>query len=74
LPDFAAARAGVLDAYRRWSPRDPGLEARVDWFQRATLLRKIHRLAFNITRHPGPEGLRQRQIEAARLLEVGTRP
>ena len=73
LRDFAAARAGVLDSYRRWSPRDPGLEARVDWYQRATLLRKIHRLAFNTTRHPGPEGLRQRQIEVERLLAVGTR-
>jgi aminoglycoside phosphotransferase (APT) family kinase protein len=76
LPDFAAARAGVLDAYRRWSRPDrpdPGLEARVAWYQQATLLRKIHRLTFNTTRHPGPEGLRQRQVEAERLLAVGTR-
>jgi len=73
LRDFAAARAGVLETYQRWSPPDPGLEARVAWYERATLLRKIHRLAFNTTRHPGPEGSRQRQAEAARLLEVGTR-
>jgi aminoglycoside phosphotransferase (APT) family kinase protein len=73
LRDFAAARAGVLDAYRRWSGPDPGLEARVAWYQQATLLRKIHRLTFNTTRHPGPEGLRQRRVEAERLLAVGTR-
>ena len=73
LRDFAAARAGVLDAYRRWSSPDPDLESRVAWYERATLLRKIHRLAFNTTRHPGPEGLHQRQVEAERLLEVGTR-
>lgn len=72
LRDFAAARSLVLDAYRRWSPHDPGLEPRVAWYQRATLLRKIHRLTFNTTRHPGPEGLRQRQVEAERLLAVGT--
>ena len=73
LRDFAPARAGVLDAYRRSSQPDPGLEARVAWYQQATLLRKIHRLTFNTTRHPGPEGLRRRQVEAERLLEMGTR-
>ena len=73
LRDFAAARAGLLETYQRWSPPDPGLGPRVAWYERTTLLRKIHRLAFNTTRHPGPEGLGQRQAEAARLLEVGTR-
>ena len=73
LRDFAAARTGLLAAYRRWSPPDPGLPARVAWYERATVLRKIHRLAFNTTRHPGPEGSSQRQAEAVRLLEVGTR-
>ena len=68
LRDFDGARRRLLDAYRRSSPPDAGLEERVVWYERTTLLRKIHRLIFNTTRHPGPEAARERQVEAARLV------
>jgi aminoglycoside phosphotransferase (APT) family kinase protein len=68
LRDFEGARRRLLDAYRRASPPDAGLEERVVWYERTTLLRKIHRLIFNTTRHPGPEAARERQAEAARLV------
>jgi aminoglycoside phosphotransferase (APT) family kinase protein len=51
LRDYAAARASVLASYRRWSPPDPALESRVAWYERATLLRKIHRLALDPNWH-----------------------
>ena len=52
--------------------RDPGLPARTAWYERATLLRKIHSLLTDTTRHPEPEALRRRQGEAVRLLWTGT--
>jgi Phosphotransferase enzyme family len=61
LHDFAAARRDVLSAYRQWSVPDPTLERRVAWYERATLLRKIHRLALAAT--PPPE-------EATDLLRI----
>src|SRR5439155_1284937 len=48
------------------------LSGLVDRFERATLLRKIHSLLTDTTRHPEPEALRRRQGEAVRLLWTGT--
>jgi aminoglycoside phosphotransferase (APT) family kinase protein len=70
LRDFDAARARVLEAYQRWAPPDPGLDPRVAWYERTTLLRKIHGLAFNTTRHQEADALRQRHAEATRLLSL----
>ncbi len=49
LPDFAAARRGVLAAYHGSSPPDPDLRQRLAWYELATLLRKVHRLALTAT-------------------------
>ena len=68
LPDFAAARTTILDAYRCWSPDDPGLVERVAWYEQIALVRKIHSLTFDRTRHPEAEAIQQRQAEAIRLL------
>jgi len=68
LPDFAAARATILDAYRRSSPDDPGLAERVAWYEQIALARKIHSLTFDQTRHPEAEAIRERQGEAIHLL------
>jgi aminoglycoside phosphotransferase (APT) family kinase protein len=69
LPDFASVRKSILDAYQRWSSHDPGLTERVAWYEQIVLLRKIHDLEFDRTRHPEAEVIRQRQVEASRLLE-----
>jgi aminoglycoside phosphotransferase (APT) family kinase protein len=68
LPDFAAARATILDAYRRSSPDAPGLAQRVAWYEQIALARKIHSLTFDRTRHPEAEAIQQRQAEAINLL------
>lgn len=68
LPPFAALRRDLLEAYGRWSADDPGLERRVGWYERATLLRKIHGLVFDTSRHPEAEALERRRSEAIRLL------
>src|SRR5439155_12842583 len=68
LPDFATARTTILDAYQRSSPRDPGLAPRVAWYEQIALVRKIHSLTFDRTRHPEAEAIRQRQGEAIHLL------
>jgi len=68
LPDFAAARATILDAYRRSSPDDPGLAQRVAWYEQIALVRKIHSLTFDRTRHPEADAIQQRQAEAIDLL------
>ena len=60
LRDFASARERVLDAYQAWSAPDPGLDRRVAWYERATLLRKIHGLVCKTARH----------AEAFRLLRL----
>jgi len=70
LRDFASARRSVLDAYRGWSAPDPGLDQRVAWYERATLLRKIHGLLCKTVRHQEPDGPRQRHAEASRLLSM----
>lgn len=71
LPRLAALRERVLDAYGR---DDPDLPDRVAWYERAVLLRKIHSLALDTTRHTRPDRIRQRQAEAVRLLEEGHAP
>ena len=69
LPEFALLSSALLDAYRRWSPPDAALASRVAWYERATLVSKIHVLAFDLTRHPEPEARRERQVEAGELLQ-----
>ena len=68
LPDFAAARTTILDAYRCWSPDDPGLVERVAWYEQIALVRKIHSLTFDRTRHPEAAAIRERRAEAIQLL------
>jgi Ser/Thr protein kinase RdoA (MazF antagonist) len=70
LPDFTGARQSVLEAYERWSPADLDLEHRVAWYERATLLRKIHGLLFSKNRSQEPEAVHQRQAEAVQLLRL----
>ena len=69
LPEFASLHSAILEAYQRWSPPDPALGRRVAWYEQATLVGKIHVLAFDLTRHPEPEARRQRQVEAGELLQ-----
>ena len=66
LPEFASLRSAILDAYRRWSPPDPDLAARVAWYEAAMLVGKIHVLTFDLARHP--EAGAERQVEAVELL------
>jgi hypothetical protein len=68
LPDFALLRWSILDAYKRWSPPDPGLLKRVAWYEQVTLLRKIQFLASDTTRHKDAESRQQRQAEAVGLM------
>jgi ATP-binding cassette, subfamily B, bacterial len=68
VPDFAVARLGLLAAYEGAVPADPGLAQRVVWYELAALLRKIHFLAFDTTRHADPEAIEQRQREALQLM------
>lgn len=80
VPDFAVMRAGLLAAYERAAPADLGLAQRVAWYEVAALLRKIHFLVFDTTRHAEPEAIEQRRAEAERLMgqlpphAVGTFP
>ena len=69
LPEFASLHSVILDGYQRWSPPDPALGRRVAWYEQATLVGKVHVLAFDLTRHPEPEARRQRQVEAGELLQ-----
>ncbi|HEY3221537.1 MAG TPA: aminoglycoside phosphotransferase family protein [Gemmatimonadales bacterium] len=71
VPNFAALRERVLDAYGR---ADPELDRRVAWYEGAVLIRKIHRLALDTTRHTRPDRIRQRRAEAVRLLEESHAP
>ena len=68
LPDFGTARTTILDAYQRSSSGDPDLAQRVAWYEQIALVRKIHSLTFDRTRHPEAEAIRERQAEAVRLL------
>src|SRR5438477_6615203 len=68
LPGFASLHSAILDGYQRWSPPDPALGRRVAWYEQATLVSKIHVLAFDLTRHPEAEARRQREVEAIELL------
>jgi len=70
LRDFPSARATVLQSYIRWSPIDSDLDSRIAWYERVTLLRKIHGLLFSKSRDPHPEAVRQRQAEAVQLLRM----
>ncbi len=68
LPGFNPLRRGLLEAYQQWSPHDRGLARRVAWYEGITLLRKIHFLASDTSRHNDAETMRQRQAEAMLLL------
>ena len=68
LPDFPWARACVLDAYQHDGAPGPDFGLRLAWYERAILLRKIHRLACNSARHPDTDRNPQRQRVARRLL------
>ena len=70
IPDFTSARQSVLEAYERRSPADLDLERRVAWYERATLLRKIHGLLFSKNRPQEPEAVQQRRAEAVQLLRL----
>jgi aminoglycoside phosphotransferase (APT) family kinase protein len=72
LPPFTSLRSAILEAYQRWSPPDAALASRVAWYERATMVSKVHVLAFDLTRHPGAEARRQRQVEALALLQCLT--
>ncbi len=69
LPEFASLHSAILDGYQRWSLPDPALGRRVAWYEQATLVSKIHVLAFDLTRHPEADARRQRQVEAVELLQ-----
>src|SRR5205807_1373140 len=66
LPEFASLSSAILEAYQRWSPPDAALASRVAWYERATLVGKIHVLTFDLARHP--EAGAERQVEAVELL------
>src|SRR6059058_869071 len=68
LRDFPSARASVLRSYIHWSPPNSDLDSRIAWYERATLLRKIHGLLFSKSRDQHPDAVRQRQAEAVQLL------
>jgi aminoglycoside phosphotransferase (APT) family kinase protein len=72
LPAYVSLRRAIFDAYRRAAPADPTLGPRVAWYERMTLVRKIHSLACDGTRlrHQGPEAIARRQAEALRLVSV----
>ncbi|HEX9339928.1 MAG TPA: aminoglycoside phosphotransferase family protein [Thermoplasmata archaeon] len=70
LHDFPSARAIVLDAYQSSSPKDPGLDGRVAWYERAILLRKIHKLLFSDSQNRNPEVRRKRAAEATQLVDL----
>jgi aminoglycoside phosphotransferase (APT) family kinase protein len=70
LQDFPSVRAIVLDAYQRFSPKDPGLDFRVSWYERAILLRKIQKLVSSDSQNKDPEVRRKRVIEATALLDL----
>jgi len=68
IPDFAAVRLGLLSAYEGATSPDPGLAQRIAWYELCALLRKIHFLAFDTTRHSDPEAIEERRCEALRLM------
>lgn len=68
LPDFASLRRGILDAYERASPHDPGLDRRVAWYERVRLVRKLHYLALDGPRRTEAKATPGRRAEAIRLL------
>ena len=70
LADYASLRRDLLEAYQHWAPPDPGLARRVAWYEQIALLRKVRFLATDMTRHKDADQLRQRQVEAFRLLRA----
>src|SRR6266571_3547096 len=73
LRDFGLVRPALLDAYRRRCTSDHSWENRVAWYERAILLRKIHRL-LNEARNKDPDDSVQRNAEADQLMRVFLKP
>ncbi|TMF06724.1 MAG: hypothetical protein E6I41_11890 [Chloroflexi bacterium] len=73
LRDFESVRPALLDAYRRRCTSDHSWENRVAWYERAILLRKVHRL-LNEVRNKDPDGSVQRSAEADQLIRVFLKP
>jgi aminoglycoside phosphotransferase (APT) family kinase protein len=69
LQDFPSARTKILETYQRSTPPDAGLDQRVAWYERTTLLRKIHGLAFRTSRHGDADDTERRRADAFRLLK-----
>ena len=73
LRDFGSARAALLDAYRRRCTSDHSWENRVAWYERAILLRKVHRL-LREARNKDPDWSVQRSAEEDQLMRVILKP
>lgn len=72
LPALDVVRGQLLAAYARTAAGrlGRGFPERVAWYERAMLVRKIHRLAFDADRHRDPVDLARRHDEAARLVAL----
>jgi aminoglycoside phosphotransferase (APT) family kinase protein len=69
LPPLSALRRGILAAYQSWAPPDGDLARRVAWYEQVVLLRKIHFLLTDVSRHPDPDAQRARRDEAIALMD-----
>jgi len=73
LRDFGSVRPALLDAYRRRCTSDHSWENRVAWYERAILLRKVHRL-LREDRNKNPDGSVERNAEADQLMGLFLNP
>ena len=73
LRDFGSVRPALLDAYRRRCTSDHSWENRVAWYERAILLRKVHRL-LREDRNKDPDGSVERNAEADQLMGLFLKP
>src|SRR5207302_1320769 len=73
LRDFGSVRPALLDAYRRRCTSEHSWENRVAWYERAILLRKVHRL-LREDRNKDPDGNVQRNAEADQLMGLFLKP
>ena len=73
LRDFGSVRPALLDAYRRLCTSEHSWENRVAWYERAILLRKVHRL-LREDRNKDPDGSVERNAEADQLMGLFLKP
>ena len=73
LRDFGSVRPALLDAYRRRCTSEHSWENRVAWYERAILLRKVHRL-LREDRNKDPDGSVERNAEADQLMGLFLKP